>query len=229
MKRFILLITITSLALLIGCNSSEEKDAENEVNETTPFSISDEELMDENKTVVTVNDQEITGATYNRLYRMIKNQLYQFGEDIEDTEAVKEQTINEIITQELIIQDAKEQEIEVDQQEIDNRIQTLKDKYGDQFTNSLEVNGYDEASYREQLKDDQLTNKYMEKVFDIVVTDEEIESYYNELNEEELPALEEVENQIRQTLLIQKQQEKQEEINNKIKQLKEQANIEKGA
>lgn len=219
-------MSILSLTFIIGCNSNDEE--EQTTQNDPPYTISEEELAEESQIVLTINEKEIDGASYNRIYRMVKNTLYQYGEDVEDTDMVKEQAMNELITQELIIQDAKEQGIEVEEAEIAEQINTLKEKYGNQLETVLETNNYTEETYKTQLEEDFLTNKYMEQVFDIKVTEQEITDYYLEIThqtEEQLPELEEIEGQIRQTLLTEKKQQKQDEINEKINQLREEAEI----
>lgn len=228
MRKILLFLISFSLTFVVGCNNQNEE--EQTAPQEPPYTITEDELAEEDQTVLSVNDKEIDGTAYNRVYRMVKNTLYQYGENVEDTDMVKEQTINELITQELIIQDAKEQGIEVEEEKITEQIGDLKEKYGDQFDSALEANGYNEETYKMQLRENFLANKYMEKEFNIKVTEEDITNYYLELthqSEEELPELAEIENQIEQTLLTEKKQQKQEEINEQINELKENAEIEK--
>lgn len=228
MRKILLFIIGFSLIIILGCNNSNEEEQASP--QEPPYTISEDELIEDEKTVLSVNGKRIDGATYNRIYKMVKNTLYQYGEDVEDTDMVKEQTINELITQELIIQDANEQDIEIKEEKITEQINDLKEKYGDQFESALEINGYNEETYKMQLREDLLANKYMEEEFNIKVTDQEITDYYLELmhqSEEELPELKEIESQLKQTLLTEKKQQKQEEINQHINELKDNAEIEK--
>ncbi len=256
MKKIIMLLMMISLAVITvacgnGDDAAEENNTEEPATEETPEGedaaegeseeqgdvaaqpeqnpVSEDELVEEDQAVATINDEEISGSSYNRMYPLVKSTLQQSGQDVEDTEAIKDQTLNELITQELIRQDAEAEGLTVDQEEIDNEIAALEEQFGDEFASVLETSGFTEETYKAQLENDLLSNKYMESVLGIEVTDEEVKEYYEsvaEESEEDLPPLEEVEEEIKQTLSTQKQQESQEEIQSKIEELRENADIE---
>ncbi|WP_163581529.1 SurA N-terminal domain-containing protein [Gracilibacillus saliphilus] len=191
--------------------------------------VSDDELVEEDQAVATINGEEIPGSSYNQIYPLVKSTLEQAGQEVEDTEAIKQQTLNELITQELIRQDAKAEGLTVEQEEIDNELATYEEQFGEEYATVLESSGYTEEMFKEQIENDLLSEKYMESVLGIEVTDDEIKEYYQtaaEQSEEDLPPLEDVEDSIKQTLKSQKQQEKQEEIQAKIDELRENAEIE---
>ncbi|MGP4039823.1 SurA N-terminal domain-containing protein [Gracilibacillus sp. D59] len=239
MKKIIMLLMMISLAVItVACgnddatkkNNTEEAASDETSQETGQNSVSEDELVAEDKTVATINGEEINGSAYNRVYRLVKSSLQQQGQDVKDTEKVKDQTLNELITQELIMQDAEKQGLSASQEEIDSKIAALKEQHGDQFASTLKKNGFTEETYKAQLKQNLVANKYMESVLGIKVTEKEIKEYYDsakEKSEKELPPLEQVKDQIKQTLTAQKQQEKQKEIQSKIDELKKNAEIEK--
>ncbi|SHN22895.1 SurA N-terminal domain-containing protein [Gracilibacillus kekensis] len=253
MKRILMLLMMITLAVIIvACgndddtaedNNTEEPASSEENKEETAATdgeeaqtesakqntVSDEEIVEEGQAVATINGEEVSAAKYNRVYPLVKNMLQQYGQDVEDLDAVKDQVLNELITQELILQDAKEEGLEVDTEEVESQFTALKEQSGDDFSSVLEDKGFTEESYKSQLENDLLRNQYMESVIGITVTDEEVKEYYKQVKEqskEEVPALEEVEGTIRQQLTAQKQQEKQEEISAKIEELRENAEIE---
>ncbi|WP_058306460.1 SurA N-terminal domain-containing protein [Gracilibacillus massiliensis] len=258
MKKIIMLLMMmmTLAVIMVACgnddaaeeNNTEEDTSSEETSEETneetvatdeedtesaqaqQNAISDEEVVEEGQAVATINGEEVSAAKYNRIYPTVKNMLQQYGQDVEDTDAVKDQVLNELITQELILQDAKEEGLEVDTEEVESQITALKEQSGEDFASILESEGFTEESYKNQLENDLMRNQYMESVIGITVTDEEVEEYYNQLKEQsdqEVPPLEEAESTIKQQLTTQKQQEKQEEISAKIEELRENAEIEK--
>ncbi|SFL57062.1 SurA N-terminal domain-containing protein [Gracilibacillus orientalis] len=258
MKRILMLLMMMSLAIItVACgnddeDAAEENNTEESATEETPEGedaaegeneeqgeptegteqqdmVSDEELVEEDQAVATINGEEISGSSYNRMYPLVKGTLQQSGQDVEDTEAIKNQTLSELITQELIRQDAEEEGLTVEQEEVENEMAALEEQYGDEFATLLESSGFTKETYKLQLENDLLSSKYMESVLGIEVTDEEIKEYYEtakEQSEEELPPLEDVKSTIKQQLTTQKQQEKQEEIQSKIEELRENAEIE---
>lgn len=241
MKKIIMLLMMIGLVTItVACGNgdqAEENNGETPTAEEAPDgegqsiedTVSEDELVDEDQAVATINGEEISGTSFNTMYPLVKSTLQQYGQDVEDTEEVKEQTLNELITQELIRQDAEAEGLTVEQEEIDNEMAALEEQYGDQFDSVLETSGFTKETYRAQLERDLLSNKYMESVLGIEVTDEEIEEYYqsvSEQSEEDLPSLEEVEGDIRQQLSMQKQQENQDDIQAKIEELRENADIE---
>jgi hypothetical protein len=258
-KIFMLLMMISLAVVTVACSNDDEEPAdENNIEEPaaeeTPESegeaegdpeaqeeaaesaaatgqqgVSDDELVEEDQAVATINGEEILGSAYNQIYPLVKSTLEQAGQEVEDTEAIKQQTLNELITQELIRQDAKEEGLTVEQEEIDNELATYEEQFGEEYATVLESSGYTEETLKEQIENNLLSEKYMESVLGIEVTDEEIKEYYQsaaEQSEEDLPPLEDVEDSIKQTLTSQKQQEKQEEIQAKIDELRENAEIE---
>ncbi|MDX8044432.1 SurA N-terminal domain-containing protein [Gracilibacillus sp. S3-1-1] len=231
MKKIMMLFVMISLSIVIvACgNNANDDDAEQQPPKDI---VSDEERVDENEAVATINGEEISGSAYNTMYMLVKTTLQQYEQDIDDTDTVKEQTLQELITQELIRQDAQAEGITVDETEIDQELNNVKEHYGDNYTTILENSGFTEETYKKQVEQELLSTKYLQTVFDIHVTDEEIDEFYQALSEEtedseeELPALEDVKTNIEQQLLAEKQQEKQEDIQAKLDELREDADIE---
>ncbi|BBP86735.1 hypothetical protein BsIDN1_03530 [Bacillus safensis] len=70
----------------------------------------DAQKIDDQKVVATVNKDKITGSEYNSALSTIQGQLQQSGQDPtskEGEKAVKKQTIDALVGQELILQDAE--------------------------------------------------------------------------------------------------------------------------
>ncbi|SES12820.1 SurA N-terminal domain-containing protein [Gracilibacillus ureilyticus] len=237
MKRILFLLSLALLLVLAACNSEDSQDTaeqteeEEQTEQKTEGSpeegqVSSEKQVEPDKTVAKVNGEEIKGEEYNRLYPQVVSYLQQYGQDTSDSEAVKEQVLNELVTQQLIIQDAKAEGIEVADEEVTSEMETIKEQYGEDYAGALEASGFTEESFQQQLAKDMLRVKYIETQLDTDVSDEEVEEYYNELvanSEQEIGELSEVEGQIKNALTQQKQQE---QLQPKVEELREQAEIE---
>ncbi|MFC4401953.1 SurA N-terminal domain-containing protein [Gracilibacillus xinjiangensis] len=236
MKRLLLFLFSVGIALVLAaCNGDDTEDTSetNEENEQTDQNTEEtdgqaaaEKQVDPTVTVAEVNGEEIKGEEYNRLYPQVVNYLTQYGQDTSDSEVVKEQVLNELVTQQLITQDAKTQGIEVTDEEVSSEMESIKEQYGEEYKTVLEASGFTEESFQEQLEQDLIRSKYVETQFDTEVTEDEIQAYYDQLSsssEEDIGKLSEVEDRIREILV---QQKRQEQLQPKIEQLRENAEIE---
>ncbi|WP_156290285.1 SurA N-terminal domain-containing protein [Oceanobacillus salinisoli] len=236
MKKSIFYTIMISLVLVLAaCNADDgQEDAqetgtdqvqEQEQPEQEPLEITDEERVDEETSVVSVNGQEVEGAKYNQIYTQIKTMMHQYGQDVSDTDLLKEQAISILVEQELINQEAEKKGIEVTEEEANEELETIKAETGDQFATILDQYQMDEEGFKNQLIDDLLTAKYMEQELDVEVTDKEVEEYYNQLKEQngEIGEFEEVEQDIKSLLQEQKQSE---QLQARINELREEAEVE---
>lgn len=228
MRKFLLIIGTLSLALLlVACGNSDEEVENNNAQEEDPVEFSDEELVDEDEIVLTINETEITGEQYNSLYVQHKIRLHQYRQDISDLEALKEQTLEMLIDQELLKQDAEKAGITVTPEELDEEFTSIKDEVTtEQFIVFLEDNQMTEEDFKEQLHFSLLYDKYVaETIPEIEVSDAEVEEVYQELKgeDEDFPELEEVAEFLKVELAMQKEYEY---VEDKLAQLREEAEIE---
>ncbi|MBM7570277.1 SurA N-terminal domain-containing protein [Aquibacillus albus] len=241
-KLTILFIAITLSLLLTACGGEEEQEqttdpgteespeqGTDEGAEEPAPAVDDSETVDENEVVATVNGEEISGQEYNMMYAQTKMMLQQYGQTESDSEQLKEQTLNELINQKLIQQDAKEKGIEVPTEEVDSNIEQIKSQYetDEQFEETLASLQLTEDSLRAQISFEVLLQEYLEQtVTDVEVTDQEVEEYYEQIASqggEDVPELDEVRDQIEEELLNQQKQSKIGEI---AEQLREEGSVE---
>lgn len=227
---------------LTACGSDEEpaeenangaeEDSNTEGTENTEgtgaseFEITEEEKVAEDQVVATVNDVELTGKKYNPLYYQVKMLNHQFGQDIDDAEIVKEQTLTILIEQELIKQDAENKNIEISEEEVEAELNNIVEQEGEEaYQAVLDQIQLTEEELKNQLRDDLLVAKYIDDQLDTEVTDEEVKENYEVLKEEneELGDFEDVEGQIRELL---SQQKETEQLQARLDELKEQAEVE---
>jgi len=228
MKKWILaLVLAVGTVGLAACGDDEPaEDTQPQTETSEPVKLTDEEKMDEEEVVAVVNGTELTGNKYNPLYLQVKMLNQQFGQGDNEPETVKEQTMIILIEQELIRQDAEEQNIEVADQEAEDELKALIAEVGEEdYESVLEENEMTEEEFKKQIKDDLITQKYMDEQFDTDVSKEEIQKNYDTLKEEneELGELEDVEDQIRELVA---QEKETEQLQERLEELKEKAEIE---
>ncbi|MBD1223072.1 SurA N-terminal domain-containing protein [Virgibacillus halodenitrificans] len=239
MKKIIMvLVALTLTIVLAACGDNEEenakKDEQQSANKTEEqaqpqeqnVEVTEKEKVDEKTPVVSINGEEIKGETYNPLYMQIKMQMAQFGQDVSDVTAVKDQTLNMIVEQKLIRNDAKDKGLEVTDKEVQKEFDTIKEQNGDQLKKVLKQFKMSEEDFKNQLANDLVTQKYIDSEIDVKVTDKEIEEYYNKIKEQnkEIGKLKEVKEPIKSQLKKDKTSKKLQE---KVKKLKEDAEVEK--
>lgn len=232
-KTMLLVITLLLAGILAACNNDEadttepaEENAETEQDAQESVEITEEEIVDNDAVVVSINGTEVTGDKYNNIYKQLKTMLHMYGQDVSDLEMIKEETIAILTEQELIRQDALESGIEVTEEEAQQEIDKMVEQNGEEALNAmLEQYELSEDEFRKQMQDDLITIRYIESEFEVEVTDEEIKEQYNLLKEEneEIGELEEYEDFIRQNLSEQKQSA---QLETRISELKEDAEIE---
>ncbi|WP_087974466.1 SurA N-terminal domain-containing protein [Oceanobacillus rekensis] len=232
-KLLMLLITITVAITLAACGNDDTDTEESEKKSEATTSeqaqqeleITEEEKLAEDTSVAIVNGEEINGTDYNPIYSQVKSTMYQYGQDVSDLNMIKNQTVDILIDQALVKQDAEAKGIEVTEEEAQEELNTIKESGNEEdFAALLEQYNMTEEDFKKQLMDDLLTIQYVEE-FDATVSDEEIQEYYDQLKEqnEEIGELEEVEEQIREILVNEKQSE---QLRAKVEELKEGAEIE---
>ncbi|GGP14953.1 SurA N-terminal domain-containing protein [Oceanobacillus neutriphilus] len=195
MKKLTLTIMMIITMLLAACgnddNNTEKQEEGDQQQEGAPEQqeqatpeFEDDEFLDEEEPVVSVNGEEVQGAAYNRAYPLVKSVMFQSGQDVEDTEALQDETIKFLVEQELIMQEANEAGVEVTDDEVQAELDAMKEADEEQFQTTLDQLHLSEEQYAEQLKFDLATGKYMEEEFDVEVTDEEVEEMYDQMAEQ---------------------------------------------
>ncbi|MCM3710628.1 SurA N-terminal domain-containing protein [Sporosarcina luteola] len=194
----------------------------------------EEQQVDENKTVAKVNDEEIVGSDYNIALASVQGQMQLMGKDPTSKEAAeqaKNQTIDSLVGQTLLLQEADKKSYKVSKADINKQLDEIKEQFKTEkeFEAALKQSGIDMKTLETQLADDIKLKKYVEKEVPAgKITDEEIQQMYDQYAEQaksagqEAPKLEDVKPQIEQSLHQQKQQEK---LAQQVEELKKNAKI----
>ncbi|API92900.1 MULTISPECIES: SurA N-terminal domain-containing protein [unclassified Virgibacillus] len=238
MKKWIIFaLTLTLAMVLAACGGDNEEDktaqqeeqqeegnTEDGGKQPEPVKITDEEKVDKGKAVVSVNGEEIKGDRYNPAYLQLKTMNTQFNQDV-DNDQLKQQTIDMLINQQLINQDASDKGIEVSDDEVQKEFDTIKKEGAERLNTALEQFQLNEDQFKSMLRDNLITSQYLESEFDIKVTDKEVEDYYKQIKEqsEEIGKLEDLKDRIKQTL---KEEKTNEQLQKRVDALKKDAKVE---
>jgi parvulin-like peptidyl-prolyl isomerase len=250
-KMMFILITGLMVVVLAACGGNDEsKEAKNDDKAKTAETDQQKEMqkqmeemqkkleaqqIDEKKTVAIVNDKEILGSDYNSALASAQGQMQQMGQDPTSKEAaeqVKQQTIDSLVGQTLLLQEADKKSYKVSEADINKQLDEIKKQFKTEkeFEAALKKSGIDMKTLETQIADEIKLKKYVEKEFPASeITDEEIQKTYDQYAEQgkttgqEVPKLEEVKTQIEQSLQQQKQQEK---LVQQVEKLKKNAKIE---
>lgn len=244
------LLTGLMAVVLVACGGNEEStEAKNGDNAKTAETAQqkeqqkqmeemqkklEEQQIDENKTVAIVNDEEILGSDYNTALASIQGQMQLMGQDPtskQASEQAKKQSIDSLVGQTLLLQEANKNSYEVSKADINKQLDELKKQFKTEkeFEAALKQSGVDIKTLETKIADDIKLKQYVEKEVPAgKITDEEIQQMYDQYAEQgkssgqEVPKLEKIKPQIEQSLHQQKQQEK---LAQQIEKLKKKATI----
>ncbi|WP_213423624.1 SurA N-terminal domain-containing protein [Bhargavaea massiliensis] len=247
MKKIMSILMTSFLAVVLAaCGGNEEsKEADQENKAATAETDQQKQMedmqkklekqqVDEKKTVAVVNDEEILGSQYNNALASSQGQMQQMGQDPTSKEAaeqIKTQTIDSLVGQTLLLQEADEKGYQASESDINKKLDEVKGQFKteEEFKAALKESGMDMKSLKAQVAQDIQLQQYVEKEVPVgEITDEEIQKTYDQFAEQgkaanqEVPKLEEMKPQIEQSLQQQKQQE---QLVQQVEKLKESAKI----
>lgn len=214
------MIVLLLSILLVACGDDTKKE---EQTTETNVEVTDAERVDTDQVVAVINGDEVKGEIYNLIYTQLKTYAGQFGESV-DEEEIKEATMESIIDRQLVLQQAKEEGIEITDDVTDEEFATLKKDSPDALENLLTQYQITEEGFKEQLKFEMTMNEYMAKTIKVTVSDDELKENYEKAKEgnDEIPPFDEVKDQMKKQML---QQKTQEAFQKKIDKVKEKADI----
>lgn len=225
-KRIVFVILSVLLLVIVSACSDKEKSSKKE-GEFVGAEVSKEELVDNDKVIATVNGKKITGEQYNSAYRERK-EFEMFNKDPEediDKKKVSETTIEGLIGQELINQEAIKLKIDVKETEVEKELATLKEEQQEMLDSLMEQFKWTEENVKNQIKQDLTNGRYISETIDVKVTEKEIKAEYDRVKKdtEKLPEFDEVKENIEIQMIKQKQNK---ELEKQIEKLKKSAKIE---
>lgn len=176
------------------------------------------ETTTEGEVAAIVNGHEIDRATLDRSIEQVTGTYAAQGIDTSGEEAsaaIREQALTALINRQLMIGAATDAGLTASDEEVEAEFQVAVENVGgtENLTTALSDIGMTEADLRADIANDVIINKYLEENLGfkaLTVTDEEVKTAYDAAaasNAEEVPALEDVEELLRNQLLMEKQQE----------------------
>ncbi|SIT92579.1 SurA N-terminal domain-containing protein [Edaphobacillus lindanitolerans] len=247
MKKMMSIIMISFLAVALAACGGNEKSSGTDNDDKAKTAENDQQKqmedmqkkleaqqIDEKKTVAVVNEQEILGNQYNGALASSQGQMQQMGQDPTSKEAaeqLKKQTLDNLVGQTLLLQEADKKGYQATKSDIDQRLDEVKKQFKTEkeFEAALKESGMDMKSLKTQIAEDLKFQQYVEKEVPAgEISDEEIQKAYDQYAEQakgagqEVPKLDEMKPQIEQSIQQQKQQE---QLVQQVEKLKEHAKI----
>lgn len=181
--------------------------------------------------VATVNGEGIEKRMFDTRFEQTKTAQGITEENAEQSEALRQQVLDSMINETLLVQYGQEQGLEVSQEEIDTNYQQIAGQFENEqeFESQLSAQGVTPEDIRMVISQDLILQQVVEKQaadHNVQVSEEEVRQVYDDAaNEEgaELPAFEEVRGQIEQFVRQQKVSQLMQDL---IAQLRADASIE---
>ncbi|MGM0896346.1 MAG: SurA N-terminal domain-containing protein [Bacillota bacterium] len=249
-KWFLGLSLGTSLIVLSACGgadeSAENENAQPETEEQAPSGeesagqpeMPEPDLEGIPEVVAQINGEEVSKeefeAAYTGQFQQAAMQAQMSGQEI-DQNQLKNQLAESMVGQELLIQEANNQELTASDEEVDETLEQLAQQNGleskDEFLSALNEQGMAEeevmSQIETQVKVDQLI---AESAGDTDPSNEELEAAYEQVkaqqeqmgSEEELPAFEELKPELEEQVKMQKENEATQTL---VAELREKADV----
>ena len=214
-----------------------------------------EDTVEQGEVVAVVNGENIYEAPYFRLMDRMKINYQEQGIDFESDEGqvmlqqLEEQAIQFMIQQEVLVQEAKNRGVTVEEEAVEAEAQAIRDQFDtdEEFQAVLEQNHFTEKELMDTLAAEMTVDALLnQEVGEVTVSEEELEEMYQfyemqqeeqleamkesgeEISEEdlammELPPYEEIKESLRMQLMQEKEQEAEMAV---IEQLMEASEIE---
>ena len=183
--------------------------------------------------VALVNNQKISRGIYDERYAQLAASITAQGQSATTTEtqtAIKNQTLDNLITETLLLQAADKEGIKAKTEEVDAVFTQNKSQFADEaaFEKALTAQGFTTGTFKEFLTRDNIIRQYLTANIDtssLTATTAEIKTLYDQAaaNDETIPKLSEVSDQIKNQIIQLKQQQL---IANFIQTLKASSTIE---
>lgn len=244
-KKWIVGLSLMLFVLVLAaCGGDESKTKEEEAAEDSDVSsledMPEPDLEDIPNVVAEVNGEEISKeefeANYQGQFQEAAIQSQMAGEEV-DQDQLKEQTVDNLIGQKLLIQGANSGDFDSPQKEIDKILDELVEQNGleskDEFFAALEEQDVSEEEVMSQLALQVKVNQFIASETDVSEpTDEELEEFYDQIvaqqkqmeedSEEDTPTFDELKPDLVEHV---KSQKEAEEVQTLITNLREDADV----
>ncbi|ACB85612.1 SurA N-terminal domain-containing protein [Natranaerobius thermophilus] len=205
----------------------------------------------DDEVVAIVNDQELKEEDLDRFKQQLiqMRQLYGMPVDEEDEEQMDElqkEAVEEMVTETVLLQKAEEEGITVDEELVENELEAIENQFesDEQMEEALDMYGLTSEDLESEIRNSYMIEELITGLVDeddisqddIEISEEELRERYeheksratqNGEDEEDFPEFEDRKEELEQQLIDEAKQDKmQDEIINKIDELKEESEIE---
>lgn len=223
-----LTLVLVLVLMLSACGGTVEKEVQNTESETNM-----------GESVAIVNGENIYEVEYERMTERMVSSYEQQGMSFEGEqgegmlEQIQQQTLEMMIQQKVLLQEVQRLGLSPSEESVDAQLSSIRNQFktDEEYETALEQNMFSEKELKETLVQELSIEVYLdENMTEIVVTDDELEEYYNlyksqqeeqikaiedsgeELTEDQLsmmevPSFEEIEADLEASLNQQKEQE----------------------
>lgn len=178
--------------------------------------------------VVELGDQTVTQSEFDERFNLaLRSLAQQQGVPLNDQtralfDQLKPNYLEQVATEQALLQEAVSRGISVSAEEVDSQIQQIRQNYETEaaYNQFLNETGFeDETAFSDFIRENLLVQRTVEQLgADIQVTEEQVQTFYNE-NQAQIGApLEQVRDQIRQQLI-------REELNARIADVREASDV----
>lgn len=183
--------------------------------------------------VALVNKQQISRAEYDGRYAQLASSIVAQGQSATSTEMqekIKTQTLDNLITETLLLQTADKKGIKATEEQVNTAFTQNKAQFPDEaaFQKELVAQGLTETTFREFLTKNIAIRQYLTASVDLssaTTTKAEVKAFYDQAaaQNKNVPPLAQVRTQVENQIVQQKQQEL---VANFIKQLRASSTVE---
>ena len=188
--------------------------------------------VDNSEIIARVNGKDVTRGELEAIKSQIASGQGTDSSSLneEDQKKLEEQALNALVSDTLIRQAVEKSGITASEEDIENQIKAIKAQFENEekYQEKLSEQSTSEEQIRSQVAESLAMQAYLEQNLDLdsaTVSEEEIKSLYEGQanNSEDLPPLEQVQDQIKSFILQQKQQEL---LSKHVEELRKSAEIE---
>ncbi|WP_158736418.1 SurA N-terminal domain-containing protein [Alteribacillus sp. YIM 98480] len=224
-----------------GEGQQQEEGQEDEANEEAPEEqeMPDPDLEDIPDVVAEVNGEEISKDEFESVYVSTLNTYAMQGMNIEEQDdggemkqQIQEQTVEQLIGQELLVQEANNRELSASQDEVEAELSSLKERFGsdEEFQQALESENLSEDDLQSDIEKQVKVEKLVEdEAGEIEVSEDELREMYEQMSQaqdgeegEDSPSFEEMKPQLEEQMV---QQKEGEEIQKLVEELRESGDV----
>lgn len=186
----------------------------------------------ESGVAIKVNDKSISKAKLNeRVERTFKRMMSQYGDRMKNKKMrdrmkkrVRQRTIDKMVEELLLETQAQNSDVTVSSSEVERQLKSKRRRFKskEEFRNALKKQGISPKQFKQRVRDDLLTKKFLEqKIGDVTVSDKEARDYFSKYEKKFDGSFQDSKRQVKRILRQKKQQDKRQSLVRKLREKSE--------